>query len=77
MEFKKDWSKNYGDNLLSFHKGQKILVAVSHKFTRDEIFSLFAGAGFKLELFLESGKKDYGVVLCRPHSWERQIPLAK
>lgn len=69
MEFKKDWSKNYGSDLLSFHKGQKILVAVSHKFTKDEVFTLFAGAGFKIELFLESKKKNYGLVLCRPHSW--------
>lgn len=73
LEFVKDWSKSYGSDLLNFHKGQKVLVAVSHKFTKDEIFGLFAGAGFKIELFLESKKKDYGIVLCRPHSWERQI----
>jgi excisionase family DNA binding protein len=72
LEFKKNWSKNYGSDFLSFHKGQKILVAVSHKFTRNEIFSLFAGAGFKIELFLESKEKKYGVVLCKPYSWERQ-----
>lgn len=73
LEFKKDWSKSFGSDFLNFHKGQKILVAVSHKFTKDEIFTLFAGAGFKIEMFLESKKKDYGLVLCRPHSWERQV----
>jgi len=73
MEFKKDWSKHYGNDLLSFHKEQKVLVATSHKFTKDEVFGLFARAGFKIELFLQSKKKDYGLVLCRPHSWERQI----
>ena len=73
MHFKKDWNKDYGNDNLSFHKGQKVLIAVSHKFTKDEIFSLFARAGFKIEIFLQSKKKDYGLVLCRPHSWERQI----
>jgi uncharacterized SAM-dependent methyltransferase len=72
LEFKKDWSKNYGSDYLSFHKRQKVLIAVSHKFIRDEIFSLFAGAGFKIELFLESKDKKYCVVLCKPYSWERQ-----
>ncbi len=73
LEFTRDWAKSYGNDLLNFYKGQKILIAVSHKFTKDEIFSLFAGAGFKIELFFESRKRDYGLVLCRPHSWERQI----
>jgi L-histidine Nalpha-methyltransferase len=72
LKFKKDWSKSYGLDLLNFHKGQKILIAVSHKFTKDEIFSLFAGAGFKIELFLEAKNKNYSVVLCKPYSWERQ-----
>lgn len=73
LEFKKDWAKSYDSDLLNFHKGQKVLIAVSHKFTKDEAFGLFAGAGFKIEMFLESKKKDYALVLCRPHSWERQI----
>lgn len=71
LDFKKNWSKNYGNDLLSFHKGQKILIAVSHKFTKDEIFSLFASAGFKIELLLESKENNYCVVLCKPYSWER------
>lgn len=73
LEFTKNWSKNYGSDFLNFHKGQKVLVAVSHKFTKDEIFSLFAKAGFKIELFLESKRKDYGVILCKPHSWENSL----
>jgi len=73
LEFKKDWAKSYDSDLLNFHKGQKVLIAVSHKFTKDEAFGLFAGAGFKIEMFLESKKRDYALVLCRPHSWERQI----
>jgi excisionase family DNA binding protein len=72
LEFKKDWSKSYGSDLLRFHKGQKILIAISHKFTKEEIFELFAKAGFKIELFLESKENNYCVVLCKPHSWERQ-----
>jgi excisionase family DNA binding protein len=72
LEFKKDWSKNYGTDFLKFHEGQKILIAVSHKFTKEEIFELFAGAGFRIELFLESKESNYSVVLCKPYSWERQ-----
>ena len=29
--------------------------------------------GIKIELFLESKKKDYGLVLCKPHSWDKNI----
>lgn len=72
LEFKKDWQKNYGQDTLSFTKGQRILVAISHKFTQDEVFALFTAAGFKLEAFLPNKEKDYGLVLCRPHSWERK-----
>jgi excisionase family DNA binding protein len=72
LEFQRDWSKSYGLDLLSFYKGQKILIAISHKFIEEEIFKLFAGAGFKIELFLESKQKNYCVVLCKPYSWERQ-----
>ena len=72
LEFKKDWAKNYGSDFLRFHKGQKVLIAISHKLTKEEIFELFAKAGFKIELFLESKGNNYCVVLCKPHSWERQ-----
>lgn len=73
LEFKHNWSREYGGDLLVFKKGQKILIAISHKFTREEIFALFAKAGFRIELFLQTKKKDYGLILCRPHSWERKI----
>lgn len=73
LEFKKDWTKQLGQDLLHFNKGQKVLLGISHRFTKEEIFEMFAKAGFRIELFLQTKKKDYGLILCRPHSWERKI----
>lgn len=72
LEFKKDWTKQLSQDLLHFNKGQKVLLGISRRFTKEEIFEMFAKAGFRMELFLPTKEKDYGLVLCRPHSWERK-----
>jgi len=71
LEFVKDWKHNFGLNLLKFSKGQRIRLAISRRFTKDEIVELFANAGFKIELLVND--KDNALVLSRPHSWERQV----
>lgn len=71
LEFLKDWSQSFGINLLKFPKGQRIRQAISRRFTKDDIFELFANAGFKIELLLHD--KDNALVLCRPHGWEKKI----
>lgn len=71
LEFLKDWSQSFGNNFLKFSKGQKIRLAISRRFTKDDIFELFANAGFKIELILSD--KNNALVLCRPHSWEKKI----
>ncbi|OGH15931.1 MAG: hypothetical protein A3C30_03785 [Candidatus Levybacteria bacterium RIFCSPHIGHO2_02_FULL_40_18] len=71
LEFVRGWSKIFGGNLIRFGKGQKIRLAISRRFTKDNIFELFAKAGFKIEIFVHD--KDNALVLCRPHDWEKRI----
>ena len=71
LEFLKDWSQSFGANLLKFPKGQRVRLAISRRFTKDDIFELFADAGFRIELLLHD--KDNALVLVRPHSWEKKI----
>lgn len=71
LEFIKNWSKVFGGNLIQFGKGQKVRLAISRRFTKDDIFELFAKAGFKIEIFVHD--KDNALVLCRPHDWEKRI----
>lgn len=71
MEFLKDWNQNFGVNLIQFSKNQRIRLAISRRFTKDDIFELFAGAGFKIELLTHD--KDNALVLVRPHTWEKKI----
>ena len=75
LEFTQNWSKIFRGNLIRFGRGQRVRLAISRRFTKDDIFELFAKAGFKIEIFVHD--RDNALVLCRPHSWERQIPLAK
>ena len=46
-------------------------LAISRRFTKDDIFELFAGAGFKIELLVHD--RDNALVLVRPHSWEKKV----
>lgn len=70
LAFKRDWNKILGGQELKIENGQRILIAVSQKFTKDEILKLLGGAGFKiLEIFVNE-QKDYGLILCKPHMWE-------
>ena len=71
LEFTRNWSKVFGGNLLRFGKGQKVRLAISRRFTKEDIFELFARAGFKIEIFVHD--KDNALVLCRPHAWEKRI----
>ncbi|MCL4419067.1 L-histidine N(alpha)-methyltransferase [Patescibacteria group bacterium] len=73
LEFLKDWSQTFGSNLLKFPKGQRIRLAISRRFTRDDIFELFANAGFKIESLFIDKEKSNALVLCKSHSWERQV----
>lgn len=71
LEFTKDWSKTFGVNLLRFGKRQRIRLGISRRFTKEDIFELFANAGFKIELLVHD--KDNALILCRPHSWEKKV----
>lgn len=71
LSFTKNWERMYRADLLRFAKGQKIRLAISRRFTKDDIFELFAGAGFKIELLVHD--KDNALVLVRPHSWEKKV----
>ncbi|MBI4092229.1 MAG: L-histidine N(alpha)-methyltransferase [Candidatus Levybacteria bacterium] len=71
LEFIKNWGKIFGGNPIRFGKGQKIRLAISRRFTKDDTFELFARAGFKIEIFVHD--KDNALVLCRPHAWEKRI----
>ncbi len=71
LEFKKDWEQSYGLNFLSFNEKQRIRLAISRRFTKDDIFELFAEAGFKIELLVHD--KDNALVLVRPHTWEKKV----
>ena len=71
LEFTRNWSKVFGGNLIRFGKEQKVRLAISRRFTKDDIFGLFARAGFKIEIFVHD--KDNALVLCRPHAWEKRI----
>lgn len=73
LEFLKNWSHIFGTNFLRFPRGQKIRLAISRRFTKEDIFELFANAGFRIELLLTDRTRDNALVLCRPHSWERKI----
>ncbi|MEK7070682.1 MAG: L-histidine N(alpha)-methyltransferase, partial [Patescibacteria group bacterium] len=71
LEFINSWRHTFNSNLIQFVKGQRIRLAISRRFTRDSIFELFAGAGFKVELLVHD--KDNVLVLAKPHSWEKKI----
>lgn len=71
LEFVKDWSQNFGVNLFQFFKGQRLRLAISRRFTKDDIFELFAEAGFKIELLVHD--KDNALILSHPHSWEKKV----
>ena len=71
LHFGKNWERMYGGSLIRFTKDQKVRLAVSRRFTKDDIFQLFARAGFKIEIFVHD--KDNALVLCRPHEWEKRI----
>jgi len=71
LEFSKDWNYTFGLNLLQFAKGQRVRLAISRRFTKDDIFELFANAGFKIELLVHD--KDNVLVLAKPHSWEKKV----
>lgn len=73
LEFLKDWAKTFGTNYLRFPNGQRIRLAISRRFTKDDIFELFANAGFKIESLLIDKERNNALVLCRPHSWEKKI----
>jgi excisionase family DNA binding protein len=71
LEFTNNWNKSFGGNSINFNTGQKVRVAISRRFTRDDIFELFAKAGFKIEIFVHD--KNNALVLCRPHDWEKRM----
>lgn len=73
LEFLKDWSQNFSGTLLRFPKAQRIRLAISRRFTKDDIFELFANAGFKIEALLMDKEKSNTLVLCRPHNWEKSL----
>lgn len=73
LEFLKDWSQNFSSTLLRFPKGQGIRLAISRRFTKDDIFTLFANAGFKIEALLIDKDKNNALVICKLHSWEKSL----
>ena len=73
LEFLKDWSQTFSGNLLQFPKGQKIRLAISRRFTKDDIFELFANAGFKIEALLVDKDKNNALIVCHLHNWEKSV----
>ncbi|MBI3443307.1 L-histidine N(alpha)-methyltransferase [Candidatus Woesebacteria bacterium] len=71
LEFLKDWRQTFGANFLQFAKGQRIRMAISRRFIKEDIFELFAEAGFRIEFLVHD--KDNALILSRPHSWEKKI----
>ena len=71
VEFTNDWKQNFGTNYLQFAKGQRIRMAISRRFTKEDIFELFAEAGFRIEFLVHD--KDNALILSKPHSWEKKI----
>lgn len=71
LEFLKDWRQTFGVNFLQFANGQRIRMAISRRFNREDIFELFAESGFKIEFLVND--KDNALILSRPHSWEKKI----
>ncbi|HVZ11559.1 MAG TPA: L-histidine N(alpha)-methyltransferase [Patescibacteria group bacterium] len=71
LEFVKNWNAAFGGNHLRFGAGQKVRLAISRRFTKDDIFELFAKAGFKIEIFVHD--RDNALILCKPHNWEKRI----
>jgi len=64
--FLRDWKQTFGVNFLQFANGQRIRMAISRRFNREDIFELFAEAGFKIEFLVND--KDNALILSRPHS---------
>ena len=73
LDFLHDWEHHFSGNLLKFPKSQKIRLAISRRFTKDDIFELFANAGFKIELLLVDKGKNNALILSKPHSWEKKV----
>ena len=73
LVFKRNWSKIIGGQILKIERGQRILIAVSRKFTKDEVLKMLGGAGFKILEIFSNKENDYGLVLCKPHSWETKL----
>ena len=71
LEFLKDWRQTFGTNFLQFAQGQRIRMAISRRFTKEDIFELFAEAGFRIEFLVHD--KDNALILSKPHSWEKKI----
>ena len=71
LEFLKDWRQTFGTNFLQFAKEQRIRMAISRRFTKEDTFELFAEAGFRIEFLVHD--KDNALILSRPHSWEKKI----
>jgi len=62
----RDVSGSLDDREVNLHKGQKVLLATSHKFSRSEIRSLLNVAGFKIKWFHLSKGSTMANVLCQP-----------
>ena len=73
LEFLRNFEHHFSGNLLKFPKGQRILLAISRRFTKDLVFELFANAGFKIELLFVDNGKNNALILCRTHSWEKKV----
>jgi len=73
LEFLRNWGQTFGTNYLNFPKGQNIRLAISRRFTREDIFELFANAGFKIELLYADTGKNNALVVVSPHNWEKKV----
>ncbi|OIO26992.1 hypothetical protein AUJ14_00820 [Candidatus Micrarchaeota archaeon CG1_02_55_22] len=62
----RDVSGSLDDREVNLHKGQKVLLATSHKFSRSEIRSLLNVAGFKIKWFHLNKGSTMANVLCQP-----------
>ncbi len=65
FRLKKDKVAHYAGEDIVFKKDERILLYVSHKYTRENILELLDGNGFEVVKFIPSDDNYYGYMLCR------------
>jgi len=64
--FGKNVITHFAHEKFTLKKGDKILLLISYKSTKDHLEMLLNKTGFKINLFMLNKSKDYALVLCQP-----------